>query len=157
MNKNLAVSLFPVNVNGSVTDPFESEREIEIISDKSTYKLTRELKIGIIFKNYLSKDIIIVNDGYAAPFFILEKKTGNVWEEVYFPICYTLISSFVRPTELKANEEFNSLITIYTNRINVDNIPGEYRLYFDLMEKERKKMVNNKYLYSNVFEIVEEE
>ena len=50
MNKNLAVSLFPVNVNGSIADPFESEREIEIISDKSTYMLTEELKIEVTFK-----------------------------------------------------------------------------------------------------------
>lgn len=155
MNKNLAVSLFPVNVNGSVADPFESEREIEIISDKSTYKLVDELGIGITFKNYLSKDIVIVNDGYAKPFFILEKKVDEIWEEVYFPICYTLIPSFVRPTELKMNGEFTSLITIYTDRIKVDSIVGEYRLYFDLMEKGKNKMVQDKYLYSNIFKIVE--
>jgi hypothetical protein len=114
------------------------------------------LKIEIIFKNNLPKDIIIVNDGYAEPFFILEKKVGEVWEEVYFPICYTLIPSFVQPTELKMKREFTSLITIYTNRIKVDNIIGEYRLYFDLMEKGSNKMVPDKYLYSNVFKIVGE-
>ena len=155
MNKNLAVSLFPVNINGSVADPFESDREIEITTDKSTYQLADEIRIGITFKNYLFKDILIVNDGYAEPFFILEKKIEDAWEEVYFPTCYTLIPTFVSPTELKVNEEFNTLITIYTNRINVDNIPGEYRLYFDLMEKESKKMVQDKYLYSNIFKIVE--
>lgn len=157
MNKNLAVSLFPVNINGSVTDPFESEREIEILTNKSTYKLVDELRIGITFKNYLFKDILIVNDGYAEPFFILEKKVENVWEEVYFPTCYTLILSFFQPTELKANEEFTSLIIIYSNRIKVDNIRGEYRLYFDLMERESKRMVSDKYLYSNVFKILEKE
>ncbi len=155
MNKNLAVSLFPVNINGSVADPFESEREIEITSDKSTYKHAGELKIEITFKNDLSKDIVIVNDGYAEPFFILEKKIGDAWEEVYFPIFYTFIPSFVQPTELKANEEFTSLITIFTNRIKVNNIIGEYRLYFDLMEKGSNKMLQDKYLYSNVFRIVE--
>ena len=156
MNKNLAISIFPVDVNGTIADPFESEREIEITSDKSVYKLADELKIEIIFKNNLPKDIIIVNDGYAEPFFILEKKVGEVWEEVYFPICYTLIPSFVQPTELKMKREFTSLITIYTNRIKVDNIIGEYRLYFDLMEKGSNKMVQDKYLYSNVFKIVGE-
>jgi hypothetical protein len=154
MNKNLAISLFPVNINGSVADPFESEREIEITSDKSTYKLVDELKIQVTFKNYLPKDIVIVNDGYAEPFFILEKKVGDVWEEVYFPTRYTLIPSFVQPTELKTNEEFTAFITIYTNRIKVDNIVGEYRFYFDLMEKESNKMVQDKYLYSNIFKIV---
>ena len=44
MNKNLAVSLFPVNINGSIADPFESEREIEIISDKSNYLLGRRIE-----------------------------------------------------------------------------------------------------------------
>jgi hypothetical protein len=156
MNKNLAVSLFPVNINGLVADPFESEREIEITSDKSTYKLADELKLEVTFKNNLPKDIVIVNDGYAVPFFILEKKIGEVWEEVYFPICYTLIPSFAQPTELKMNGEFTSFITIYINRIKVGKIAGEYRIYFDLMEKGSNKMVQDKYLYSNVFEIVEE-
>ena len=156
MNKNLAVSLFPVNVNGSIADPFESEREIEIISDKSTYKLADELKIEVTFKNDLPRDIVIVNDGCAVPFFILEKKIGDVWEEVYFSICYTLVPSFVQPTELKMNGKFASLITIYTNRIKIENVVGEYRLYFDLMEKGSNKMVQDKYLYSNVFKMVEE-
>ena len=156
MNKNLAVSIFPVNVNGSITDPFESEREIEITSDKLTYILTDELKIEVTFKNHLPKDIAIVNDGSAVPFFILEKKIGDVWEEVYFPICYNLIPSFVQPTELKMNWELISPITIYTNRIKVDIIVGEYRLYFDLMEKGSNKMVQDKYLYSNVFKIIGE-
>ena len=115
-----------------------------------------ELKIEITFKNDLSKDIVIVNDGYAEPFFILEKKIGNVWEEVYFPICYTLIPSFVQPTELKMNGKFTSQITIYTKKIKIDNAVGEYRLYFDLMEKGSNKMVQDKYLYSNIFNIVEE-
>lgn len=154
MNKNLAVSLFPVNINGSITDPFELEREIEIISDKSTYILADELRIEVTFKNNLPKDVLIVNDGYAVPFFILEKKIGEVWEEVYLPSIYTLIPSFVQPTELKTKEKFTSLIIIYTNRIKVKNIVGEYRLYFDLMEKGSNKMVLDKYLYSNIFKII---
>ena len=33
MNKDLlAVTLFPVDIKGSVSDPFESEREIEILT-----------------------------------------------------------------------------------------------------------------------------
>jgi len=40
MDKNLlAVTLFPVDIKGSVSDPFESEREIEILTDNSAYKL----------------------------------------------------------------------------------------------------------------------
>jgi hypothetical protein len=157
MDKNLlAVSLFPVDIKGSISDPFESERNIEILTDNSVYRLADEVKIKVSFKNELSKDIKIVNDGCGVPFFILEKKVKDIWEEVYFPICYTLIPSFVRPTELKINEEYTSLITIYTNKLKVDNAVGEYRLYFDLIDKESNKRLPEKLIYSNVFKIVQE-
>lgn len=157
MNKNLlAVALFPVNVNGSIADPFESERFVDIITDNYTYKLTDKLKIKVSFKNDLSRDILIVNDGCAVPFFILEKKIGNIWREIYSPVCYTLVHSFVQPTELKRAGKLTSEISIYTTRIKTENISGEYRLYFDLIEKENNKRLPEEFIYSNVFRIVEQ-
>jgi len=155
MNKDLlAVTLFPVDIKGSVSDPFESEREIEILTDNSAYKLADQIRIKVSFKNDLSRDVKIVNDGYAVPFFILEKSTGDVWEEIYSPVCYSLVPSFVQPAYLKQGEKFISEIVIYPTRITSKNILGEYRLYFDLIDIESNKRLPEKFIYSNVFKIV---
>jgi hypothetical protein len=156
MDKNLlAVTLFPVDIKGSVSDPFESEREIEILTDNSAYKLADQIRIKVSFKNNLSRDIRVVNDGCAVPFFILEKSIGDIWKEIYSPACYSLVPSFVQPTDFKQGEKFTSEIVIYPTRITSKNIIGKYRLYFDLMDKESNKRLPEKFIYSNVFKIVE--
>jgi len=61
MNKNLmAVILFPVFVNDCITDPFESERDVDIITDNSSYIFADEIKIKVSFKNNLLRDIKIL-------------------------------------------------------------------------------------------------
>ena len=153
MNKNLmAVILFPVFVNDCITDPFESERDVDIITDNSSYIFADEIKIKVSFKNNLLRDIRIVNTGCFVPFFILEKKIDNNWEQVYTPTCNAL---YVEPINVGSGESFTAEINIQTSDIQNENPFGEYRLYFDLMEKGNNKMLQDKYLYSNVFRITE--
>ena len=154
MNKNLmAVILFPVFVNDCITDPFESERDVDIITDNSSYKFADIIKIKVSFKNNLLRDIRIVNTGCFVPFFILEKKIDNNWEQVYTPTCNAL---YVEPINVGIGESFTAEINIQTSGIQTENPLGEYRLYFNLMEKGNNKMLQDKYLYSNVFRITEE-
>jgi len=151
MNKNfLAVALFPVSVNGLISDPFESEKEVEIITDNSQYPLKDELKIKIEVKNHLSRNIRIVNSGCSFPFFILEKKIEDSWEQVYSSNCIAL---YVEPTNLESGQFFTAEIDIYTTDIQSENAEGEYRLIFDLIEKENYNSLPDKYMYSNVFRI----
>ena len=155
MDKNLlAVTIFPVDVNGSIADPFESERDIAIITDNSVYRLKDELKIKVSFKNDLSKDIRIVNDNCDLPVFILEKKIEEIWERVYSSDGLGLPVHSISPALLQSKETYNAEIYIYTPDIQDENIEGEYRLSFDLLEKESSKRLQEKYLYSNVFKIV---
>lgn len=152
MNKDfLAIALFPVSVNGSISDPFESEKEVEIITDNSQYPLKDELKIKIEVKNHLSRGIRIVNSGCSFPFFILEKKIEDSWGQVYSPNCIAL---FVEPTDLESGQFFTAEIDIDTTDIQSENAEGEYRLIFDLIEKENYNSLPDKYMYSNVFRIV---
>jgi hypothetical protein len=152
MNKDLmAVGLFPVSVNGLISDPFESDREVEIETDNSKYFLADELEIRVDFKNHLSRDIRIVNSGSASPFFILEKKFEDSWEQVYSS---DGIEFYVEPTNLENGQIFSAEIKIYTDNINSENPEGEYRLIFDLIEKENYNSLPDKYMYSNVFNIV---
>jgi hypothetical protein len=157
MNKDLlAVAIFPVDVNGSITDPFESERDIAIITDSSVYRFADELKIKVNFNNDLSKDIRIVNDNCEVPVFILEKKIEEIWERVYLSDCLGLPVHFFSPTLLQSKQAFNAEIFIYTPDVQDENIAGEYRLSFNLIEKESNKRLPEKYLYSNVFKIINE-
>ncbi len=156
MNKNLmAVILFPIVVNGCITDPFESERDVDIITDSSVYMLTDELLIKVSFKNHLSRDIRIVYDACAIPNFILEKKNENSWQQVYSPICYTFVASNVQPITLESGKSFSTEISIHTSDIQAGNPEGEYRLVFDLIEKDNYNHLPEKFLYSNVFRILE--
>jgi len=154
MNKNLlAVILFPVVINGCITDPFESERDVDIITDSSAYILTNELKIKVSFKNHLSRDVRILNSGCLLPSFILEKKIENSWQQIYSPTCIAL---FVEPTGLEGGKTFTAELNIHTPDFQSDNLVGEYRLNFDLIEKDNNNRLPEKYLYSNVFRIEEE-
>jgi len=154
MNKDfLSVALFPVLVNGLISDPFESEKEVEIITDNSQYPLKDELKIKIEVKNHLSRNIRIVNSGCSFPFFILEKKIENSWQQIYSPTCIAL---FVEPTGLEGGKTFTAELNIHTPDFQSDNLVGEYRLNFDLIEKDNNNRLPEKYLYSNVFRIEEE-
>jgi hypothetical protein len=149
MNKNLmAVILFPVVINGCISDPFESDREVDIITNNSVYLLTDELKIKVNFKNYLSRDIRILNSGCSFPSFILEKKVENNWQEVYSPICPEIP---VEPTILESGKIFTAEIRIHTPDIQSDNPQGEYRLSFDLIEKNSNNRLPEKFAYSNEF------
>jgi hypothetical protein len=157
MNKNLlSVAIFPVNVNGSVTDPFESEREIDIITDSSFYLLEDEVKIKVSFKNDLLRDVRIVNDNCRVPEFILEKRVEENWERVYLSDCSGIPIRYVSPTILQSMHTFNAEVYIYTSDIHNEAIEGEYRLIFNLIEKESNGRLPDKYLYSNIFRIIKE-
>lgn len=154
MNKNmLSVAIFPVNVNGSVTDPLESEREIEIMTDSSSYIIEDEIKIPVNFKNDLLRDVRIVNDNCRIPEFILEKKVDESWERVYLSDCFGLPIRSVSPTILQSMTTYNAEIYIYTPDIHDETIEGEFRLIFNLIEKESNNRLPDKYLYSNIFRI----
>ncbi|HSP89050.1 MAG TPA: hypothetical protein VLN45_13015, partial [Ignavibacteriaceae bacterium] len=85
------------------------------------------------------------------PFFILEKKFEDTWEQVYSTDGNEF---YVEPTNLESGQIFSAEIKIYTDNINSENPEGEYRLIFDLIEKENYNSLPDKYMYSNVFKIV---
>jgi hypothetical protein len=51
---------------------------------------------------------------------------------------------------------FNAEVYIYTSDIHNEAIEGEYRLIFNLIEKESNGRLPEKYLYSNIFRIIKE-
>lgn len=157
MNKNLlAIALFPVDVNGSITDPFESEREVDIITDSSAYRSTNEIKIKVSFKNDLLRDIRIVNDNCKTPVFIVEKKKEKTWDRVYISDNFGLPIHSSSETLLSSNQTFNVQIYICSDDIQDENIDGEYRLRFNLRDKESNNRLPEKHLYSNVFRVTNE-
>ncbi len=156
MNKSLlAVSVFPVEINGSVADPLENARELDIITKNSEYILSDEIKIELSFKNNLMRDIKIVNDNCNMPEFILEKKIEEKWERVYLSDSLGTPVRSISPTVLQSEKILCAEIYIYTPDIQDDEPVGEYRLCFNLLEKENNKRLPEKYLYSNVFNIKE--
>jgi len=156
MNKNLlAVILFPVVVNGCISDPFESEKDVDIITDSSSYTLTEELKIKVSFKNHLSRDVRIVNDNCEVPSFILEKGFNNTWQQVYFSNCLKLPVYSVFPTILESRQTLTIEISIHISNIQTERLEGEYRFVFNLIEKDNYNRLPEKYMYSNVFNILE--
>ncbi|RPI72013.1 MAG: hypothetical protein EHM47_09080 [Ignavibacteriales bacterium] len=154
MDKNmLAVSIFPVEVNGSIKDPLESARELDIITDKSFYDLVDEFKIKLSVKNNLLRDVKIINDNCRMPVFILEKKIDEYWERVYLSDNFGIPVRSISQTEVVSGGSYDFEINIYSSEILDDDINGYYRLRFNLIDKESSKRLPEKYLYSNVFNI----
>jgi|GEM_PF-2832408 len=157
MNKSrLAVTIFPVEINGSFADPLESLRTFDIITDNSIYAFNDVIGIKLSFKNNLLKDVNIIIDNCGNPAFILEKKINEIWERVYISDNFGLPFKFFSDTILPSGETYSAEIFIPSNEIRTEKINGIYRLKFNLSEKESSNRLPEKYLYSNEFIIGEE-
>ena len=131
-------------VDSNISDGFY------IRTEKILYRLNNTPSIQTSFKNNLGVEVKIINSSCGGLYFIIEKYVGKNW--ILFselPICERL------PEEpIKLADE--STISIKINISLISNLDvGKFRMKFHILESTNNRLIENKYLYSNQFSLLE--
>lgn len=131
----------------------EGREEIIIQTDRERYEADDKFTATVTFTNRSATDIYIHMNGCMFADFILQKFMNEEWKIVGGPIC---IEIAVPPVQLKSGKKFRSTVSMFYSDVQADTLDGEYRLFFELMDKD-KRLLADEMRYSNQFWITSSE